>query len=272
MEIFGYAVDMSMLLHYLFVLFMLVFMEGILSADNALVLAVLVRPLPPQDRSRALFYGLVGAFILRFAALFAISYLANVWQAQAIGALYLIFIASKNLYRYHKQHISHENSLSPEEIPVATACSRREFWLTVLRVELSDIAFAIDSILAAVAIAMALTNTGWGTIGGMDAGKFLVVFIGGMAGIILMRFAAQFFVSMLDKHPKLEVSAFLLVLWVGIKLAIVTLAHPAIAFLPHDFPESTAWQVIFFGGMIAIATWGWFTSTKPSSSENKKDT
>ena len=78
MELFGIWLEPSMIMHYLFVLVMLVFMEGILSADNALVLAVMVRPLPPKDRSHALFYGLVGAVVLRFAALFAISYLADI--------------------------------------------------------------------------------------------------------------------------------------------------------------------------------------------------
>lgn len=265
MELFGVWLEPSMIMHYLFVLIMLIFMEGILSADNALVLAVMVRPLPPKDRSHALFYGLVGALVLRFAALFAISYLADIWQAQAIGAAYLMFIAAKNLYRYHIQQMNHETALPLDKIPVSTACSARDFWFTVIRVELADIAFAIDSILAAVAIAMALTDTGIGYIGGLDAGKFFVVFIGGMAGIILMRFAAQFFVRLLDQHPKLEVAAFLLVFWVGIKLAIVTLAHPALGVLPLHFPESTIWQIIFFGGMIAIASWGWLTSTKSTS-------
>ena len=97
------ALDTGMIIQYLFVLVMLVAMEGLLSADNALVLAVMVRPLSPKLRSKALFYGLIGAVVLRFTALFFVSFLANVWQAQAAGALYLIYVGAHNLYKYMKE-------------------------------------------------------------------------------------------------------------------------------------------------------------------------
>ncbi|MCJ2389054.1 hypothetical protein HZI63_09385, partial [Limosilactobacillus fermentum] len=47
----------------------LVLMEGLLSADNALVLAVMVRHLPVKQRKKALFYGLLGAYAFRFVAI-----------------------------------------------------------------------------------------------------------------------------------------------------------------------------------------------------------
>ena len=104
----------------------------------------------------------------------------------------------------------------------------------------------------------------------MDTGQFLVVLIGGLCGVVLMRFAATIFVKLLDKRPKLELAAFLLVTWVGVKLIIVTLAHQNVAILPHDFPESTLWHVIFYGMMLVIALWGWFSS-KPKEESADSD-
>lgn len=261
--------DMALLLRYFVVFLILVFLEGLLSADNALVLAVMVRPLAGNMREKALFYGLIGAVVLRFGALFVVSFLANVWQAQAIGAAYLIYIAAKNLWEYEQKDEDHEKHTRDElKEPVKTTASRKEFWRVVAKVELADIAFAVDSILAAVAIAMSLPPTNIGHIGGMDTGRFVVVLLGGLAGVILMRFAATIFVKLLDQRPKLEKAAFLLVGWVGIKLAVVTFAHPAIGYLPEHFPHSTIWQVIFFGVMAVIALWGWFTSY---SGENHAD-
>lgn len=260
----SHNVDAALVIRYLLVFAMLIFMEGILSADNALVLAVMVRPLAPQMRPKALFYGLVGAVVLRFAALFAISFLANVWEAQAIGAAYLIFMAGKNLKEYNAKMAEnhHESSLDAlAEDDRQYLVSKKHFWATVAKVEIADIAFAVDSILAAVAIALALPKTGLGHIGGMDAGQFLVVLGGGLCGVVIMRFAATLFVTLLDKRPKLEKAAFLLVGWVGIKLAVITLAHPSLGVIPTHFPESALWQVLFFGTMIGIALWGWFTST-----------
>ena len=244
-----------MLAEYLVVFLVLIVLEGLLSADNALVLAILVKPLPEWKRKKALLYGLVGAFILRFSALFLISFLANIWQAQAIGALYLLYIAVKNLLPKREQ----ENTLN------GIAVKYPSFWGTVLKVELTDIAFAIDSILAAVALAISLPPTGWGHIGGLDAGIFLVIFCGGFAGLIIMRFAAMLFINLLQKRPGLEKAAFLIVGWVGVKLVITTLAHKSLGILPAELPESLAFKLIFFIVMFAIALWGWFFGDKKAA-------
>src|SRR5699024_4116560 len=120
---------------YLWVLVVLVGLEGLLAADNAIVLAIMVKHLPEEKRKKALFYGLVGAFILRFGSLFIISFLVDVWEVQALGAAYLLFISIKNLYnKTQKDHKIKE----PKK-------SSSGFWLTVLKVEVADLAFAVDS-------------------------------------------------------------------------------------------------------------------------------
>ena len=251
--------DISLLLEYSWVLLVLVILEGILSADNALVLAIMVKHLPAEQRRKALFYGVLGAFIFRLAALFLISLLVNIWQIQALGAAYLLFISINHLIR-KKFAKSHEHDESKKK----KNKKHSGFWMTVFKVEIADVAFAIDSILAAIALAMALTPTGLGTIGGLDAGQFFVVFAGGMIGLIIMRFAANQFVVLLNKKPGLETAAFLIVGWVGVKLAIATLAHPSLGFISEQFPHSIAWKLTFYGILVAIAVGGWFFQPKNS--------
>ena len=94
---------MELLLEYGGFLLVLIGLEGILAADNALVLAIMVKHLPEEQRKKALFYGLAGAFILRFGSLFIISFLVDVWQVQAIGAAYLLFISIKHLYDTYRK-------------------------------------------------------------------------------------------------------------------------------------------------------------------------
>jgi YkoY family integral membrane protein len=214
--------DLAMLLEYGWVLLVLIGLEGILAADNAVVMAVMVKHLPRDQQKKALFYGLFGAFIFRFVTLFMISLLADVWQVQAIGALYLLFISGSHLFRNDK-------GKNDKGEPVKTR--RSSFWMTVLKVELADVAFAIDSMLAAVALAVTLNPTGWFKIGGIDGGQFLVMFLGGIIGLVIMRFAANRFVKLLQERPTLETAAFLIVGWVGVKLAVFTLAHPDIGVL-----------------------------------------
>lgn len=137
---------------------------------------------------------------------------------------------------------------------------QENFWWTVFKVEVADIAFAVDSILAAVALAMTLPKTGLGTIGSLDTGQFVVIFVGGLIGLIIMRFAATAFVQILKRKPGLETAAFLIVGWVGVKLAVYTLAHPTLNVIPHSFPESTPWKLIFWIVLVGIAVGGWFFS------------
>lgn len=244
--------DASLLIEYIWVFFILIGLEGLLSTDNALVLAIMVKHLPVAERRKALFYGLIGAFILRFGSLFIISFLVDIWQVQAIGAIYLLFISIKNLY--NKAQLNHSDVKEKE--------STSGFWFTVLKVEVADFAFAIDSILAAVALAVTLPATGLFEVGSLDGAQFIVVFSGGMIGVIIMRFAANLFVDLLQKRPGLEVAAFLIVGWVGIKLAVLTLAHPDVAVIPTSFADSTTWNLTFYIVLVSIALLGWFLSNK----------
>lgn len=252
----------SVLLEYGWVLLVLVGLEGLLAADNAVVMAVMVKHLPLEKQKKALFYGLVGAFIFRFLALFMITFLVNVWQVQAIGAAYLLFISIKHIYDQRKT-----TKLSQETEMEASKGS--SFWVTVLKVEIADIAFAIDSMLAAVAIAVTLPEVGKLHIGGINGGQFAVMFLGGVFGLIIMRFAAHRFVKLLAKYPSLETAAFLIVGWVGVKLAVLTLSHPKVAILDEHFPHSKPWELTFWIVLLGIAFSGYFLGVVKNKKETK---
>lgn len=268
-------VELSLVLEYSWILLILIGLEGLLAADNALVLAIMVKHLPEEERKKALFYGLAGAFIFRFASLFAISFLVHIWQVQAIGAIYLMFIALNHFFRKWSAHQLANNQikmvLNKRSGSAEQKSNRRaSFWLTVLKVEVADIAFAIDSILAAIALAMALPETALPKIGGLDGGKFLVIFAGGFIGVIIMRFAATYFVKLLHSRPRLEDAAFMIVGWVGIKLAILTLAHDDVAFISSSFAHSTLWKTIFYTVLVIVAVGGFFLS-KPGVVEQVEE-
>ena len=91
--------DSQIIIQYLIVLLSLIVLEGLLSADNAIVLAVMVRHLPLKEQKHALLYGLAGALIFRIIAIFLITILAQYWQIQVLGGLYLLLwlvVISKN--------------------------------------------------------------------------------------------------------------------------------------------------------------------------------
>ena len=133
--------DSQILIQYVIVLLSLVLLEGLLSADNAIVLAVMVRHLPPKEQKHALMYGLAGALIFRIIAIFLITVLAQYWEIQVLGGLYLLYMAGvhiKEFFDKRKQGNETEEIAEPKK--------QSGFWATVIKVELTDIAFAIDSI------------------------------------------------------------------------------------------------------------------------------
>ena len=179
-----------------FVILWLVVLEGLLSVDNALVLAAMVSVLPENQRKKALLYGILGAYVFRILAiLFAVA-LLKVWWLKVLGGLYLLYLGFSGLR-------------GQEEKKSAVGASN-QFWPVVLRVELMDLAFSIDSILAAVA----LTSKIW------------LVVLGGMLGILIMRLVAGIFIRFLEKHQLFKKTAYILILVIGAKLGISPWWHP----------------------------------------------
>ena len=78
------------------------------------------------------------------------------------------------------------------------------FWATVVKVELTDIVFAIDSILVAVAMSP----------------KLWVILSGGILGIVMMRLVIGQLLALVERYPPLVDGAFVIIAWVGLKLLI----------------------------------------------------
>jgi YkoY family integral membrane protein len=182
----------------------LVIMEGVLSIDNAMVLGLLTLRVPPELRGKALSYGLIGALLLRLAAIAAAAYLLNWSVLKLLGGAYLLWVSFH--YFFLKSPQGKENPTSKQAGLLST----------IMAIELTDLAFAIDSIIAAVAL-VGPPPSGAGFV---IHPKLWVIVTGGMLGVILMRFAAAAFSRLLARFPRLRTSAYGLVLLIGVKLMI----------------------------------------------------
>lgn len=243
-----------MLLEYMGTLLILILLESILTIDNAIVFAFLMKKLPEDQRKKEWFYGLTGALLFRFIALCMISLLLDLWQVQAIGALYLMYIAVKNGFETADQKVKRGKRIQKQ----------RDFWRIFLKVELIDLAFAIDSILVAVAVTMNVSKTNLGRIGELDIGQFSLVLVGGMIGLILMRFVTSAFEKIIKSRPQLNITVSFVIGWVGIKLAVYAVAHSPLSIIAHSFPESTTWKILFWTVFIGIVMGGGIFSTRKS--------
>ncbi|WP_407643448.1 TerC family protein [Cytobacillus dafuensis] len=168
----------------------LVILEGLLSADNALVLAVMVKHLPKKQQKKALTYGLFGAYFFRFIFIGLGMLLIKFWWIKVLGAAYLAWIVIKHFWVGDSDEET--NGLKKDSWLVRTFGL---FWATVISVEIMDLAFSVDSILAAFAVSEEV----W------------ILLIGGMLGILMMRTVAKVFLVLIEKVPELENTAFILI-------------------------------------------------------------
>jgi tellurite resistance protein TerC len=204
----------------------LIFLEGILSIDNAAVLGAMAAPLPTDQpipwpralhwlqepsaqllgmqREAALKVGLLGAYLGRFLMLLIATLIVrNVWL-RVLGATYLIYLAV--------EHMAHLEAHTGDEQATGAATNHKRqvgFWSTVAVIELADLAFSLDNVVAAITLSHQL----W------------VVMVGVGLGIIAMRFAATLFTRLIEWEPALQIGAYLLVFSLGVELLLKEFFH-----------------------------------------------
>lgn len=207
----------------LVIILQLIFLEGILSIDNAAVIGALVSPLPDDkhvewpralqrfgewlhpilgnQRMAALRVGLLGAYVGRGLMLFLTSFIIHNSWIKLLGAAYLIHLAFDNLEDRSGGGGEDDEQIKPIKV--------QTFWATVLTVETMDLIFSIDNVVAAVSL----------------SDKLWVVMLGVAIGILTMRFAAGVFSYAVQREPILQQAAYVLVLNIGIELTLQQVWH-----------------------------------------------
>ena len=219
-----------------FTILNIIFVEGLLSVDNAAVLATLVMPLPEKQRGRALRIGLIFAYIFRGAALLLAGYLLQIDLVKIVGGGYLLFLALKFFYEKAVAHKNIKDEAAEEvaeHMPKKRLFGLNQLWSTVIMVEAMDLVFSLDNVLAAGAFSQ----------------NMYIVCTGVFIGIITMRIVASYFVKLMARFPFLDFAAFTVIAMLGIKLVY-----------EYFYPENHAaheahsfWQAYGFSlGTIAI--------------------
>ena len=208
----------------LITILVLIVLEGLLSADNALVMAVMVLGLPRDQHQKALRYGLIGAFAFRIVATLLATLLIRIVWVKLAGGLYLAYLTLQHFRTRGHGEAGHG----------AGAGSERAFWMMVVRVELMNLAFSIDSILVAVAMSP----------------KIEVVLAGGILGIVAMRLVVGQLLDLIRRYPTLVDGAFVIIGWVAIKL-VVEYLHEA-GFIGLTVPR---WLSLGAIGVIFVASY-----------------
>ncbi|MGB3492962.1 MAG: hypothetical protein WBA57_09560 [Elainellaceae cyanobacterium] len=196
----------------------LIALEAVLSADNAIALAAIARGLESKQMQRnALNVGLVAAFVLRIILILTATWIINFWQFELLGALYLLWL----VFQYFTSDAdADEHHHGPRFATV---------WQAIPMIALTDLAFSLDSVTTAIA----LSKETW------------LVITGGLIGVITLRFLAGLFIRWLQEYEHLEDAGFVTVGLVGLRL-LIRVINPD--FVPSQWVMVVAIASIFFWG------------------------
>lgn len=192
----------------------LILIESLLSVDNAAVLATMVLDLPKDQRKKALKYGIIGAYFFRGICLLFASILIEIWWFKPVGGIYLLVLAIRHFFsnKNKEELLNVDDEIQHKHkswLYKKTLGAFGPFWATVILVEIMDLAFSIDNVIAANAYTK----------------NIILVWLGVFIGILAMRFVAQGFVKLMERYPFLNTCAYLVIALLGFKLTSALFTH-----------------------------------------------
>jgi YkoY family integral membrane protein len=202
------------------VLLILIFLEAVLSADNAIALAAIAQGLEDKKlEEQALNLGLVVAYVFRITLLLTATWVEKFWQFELIGAAYLLWLVFQHFASEEEETNGHHHhgprfSSLLQVIPV---------------IALTDLAFSLDSVTTAIAVSQE---------------RWLVI-TGTTVGVITLRFMAGLFIRWLDEFENLEDAGYITVALVGLRLLLKVVND---AFVPPQWIMVTAIALILAWG------------------------
>ncbi len=212
----------------------IVSLELVLSADNAVALASITKNLNNFDlQKKALNIGIFIALILRILVILTAQFILDFWPVKLIGGIYLISLSISKF-------ISISKTDSSENIENIYNRDKSSIVKVILLLSVTDLAFSIDSITAAVAI----------------SDQFLLVVTGAIIGVIALRFTSGLFIKWLEIYINLEKAGYIAVALIGIKLII------ELIFFQLVIPE-----YLFFLVMLCLFLWGFSRKLKTTFSD-----
>jgi len=206
------------------VLLILVLLEAVLSADNAIALAAIAQGLEDKKVERqALNLGLVVAYVLRITLILTATWVQNLWQFELLGAVYLLWLV-----------FQHFSSQETDEAKQHHEPRFKSLWQAIPVIAFTDLAFSLDSVTTAIAV----SQERW------------LVLTGATIGIITLRFMAELFIRWLDEFENLEDAGYMTVALVGLRLLLKVV---------NDSLVPPEWLMITAIGL--ILSWGFSKRT-----------
>lgn len=184
--------------------FLVIAIDLLLAADNAIIVGALAAGLPADQRRKVIIMGVLAALVLRIAFALVVVQLMSIVGLIFIGGLLLLWVAFK-MWR-ELRHVGGVHSPGSPEISGdehSGLKSAKSFWGAAWAVAIADVSMSLDNVLAVAGAA------------GEHPG---IMIVGLIFAVALMGVAANFLARLIERYKWLAYFGLLLVLYVAVKM------------------------------------------------------
>lgn len=223
------------------IIFNVIFIETVLSMDNAIVLSTIIVNMKTEHRRKAIKYGIVGTYIFRCISLTLTKFLIKIWWLKPLSGIYLILTGKKLLNDINSKK---KNDYRESSIYKKMKYYLGGFWCDIIIIQIVDIIFSIDNIFAT----FALSN------------NLLIIFIGVLISILITRFMLKHMVSIIAQYSFLKRSGIIIIILLGIKL-VLTVDVNKLKII-NDITNSSMFDICFYVMNVLIFIFPFFCNKK----------
>ena len=166
----------------------IILIDVVLGGENAIVIAMASRRLPPDLRKRAMLWGTIGAVGVRFACVAALTYLLMIPGLRLVGGLALLYIAWTLVRNTEEQE---------HEVQAAST-----FWGAMATIVWADAVMGLDNALA---------------IAGAAGGNWWLIIFGLLVSVPIILFGSTIVARIMERWPK--------TIWVGAAVLVAVAAQ-----------------------------------------------
>ncbi len=229
--------------HFWIAVGQIIMIDILLGGDNAVVIALACRKLPPKQRTQGILWGTAGAIVLRIILIFFALTLLAIPFLKIVGALLLVWIGVKLLVPEHED--GHANITGSDKL-----------WGAVKTVIIADFVMSVDNV---IAIAGAAEASGTGH-------NMALVIFGVVVSIPIIVWGSQMVLKLMDRFPIIITVGGMLLGWIAGTMIVTdpALVNPDVLTQMPKF-EATAWVRYgagIAGALLVLGLGRWITARK----------
>jgi YjbE family integral membrane protein len=213
----------------------IIWINILLSGDNAVVIALAARGLPPEQQRKAILFGSGAAVVLRIGLTIIAAWLMALQELQVIGGLLLLWIGAQ--------------LLANEEESDSDAKEHANLMSAVRTILIADVVMSLDNVIGVAAAAK---------------GDQVLLIIGLAISIPLVVFGSSMMIKLMERYPSIITFGAALIGWVGGE----TIASDV---LLKEFVADNTWfhYACSAAGAVIVILWGRQMNAKAETQEDQ---